>query len=199
MTYLLFSDDTNLICCSTDECLAFTNVNVSSSGTYTMVVSNVFGAVTSAPLTLNVIPVVERISVPAIHLTGEARTSLNVEYTDAIGPSDNWLPLETVNLTDEPQFCFDVSTPLSPQRFYRAWQSGTPTVLPSVNLPFMVPAITVAGNIGLLLRLDYLNAIGPTDVWATLDTMTLSNTSQLYFDSPFIGQSLRLYRIFPEL
>ena len=60
-----------------------------------------------------------------------------------------------------------------------------------------VPAITLTGNIGDSLRLDYINQIGPTNVWVTLDTITLTNTSQLYFDTSMIGQPPRLYRIVP--
>jgi hypothetical protein len=86
--------------------------------------------------------------------------------------------------------------PLPPQRFYRAWQTGTPSVVPSLNLNF-VPAITLTGNVGDSLRLDYINAIGPTNDWVTLATVTLTNTSQLYFDVSSIGQPQRLYRIVP--
>ncbi|HKI70483.1 MAG TPA: hypothetical protein VKA67_12905, partial [Verrucomicrobiae bacterium] len=84
------------------------------------------------------------------------------------------------------------------QRFYRVWQTGTPVVVPSLSLPALIPAITLAGNIGDSLRVDYINAVGPTDAWVTLDTVTLTNTSQLYFDTSSIGQPRRLYRIVPE-
>ena len=66
-----------------------------------------------------------------------------------------------------------------------------------LSLPGMVPAITLTGNIGDKLRLDCINQIGPTDAWLTLDTVTLTNTSQLYFDASSIGQPPRLYRITP--
>jgi hypothetical protein len=42
---------------------------------------------------------------------------------------------------------------------------------------------------------DYINRFGPTDAWATLDTVTLTNTSQLYFDVSAPGQPPRLYRL----
>jgi hypothetical protein len=61
----------------------------------------------------------------------------------------------------------------------------------------MVPAITLPGNPGDTVRLDYINAIGPTNAWVTLDTVTLTNTPQLYFDLSSIGQPRRLYRIVP--
>ena len=52
-------------------------------------------------------------------------------------------------------------------------------------------------NVGDSLRLDYINQTGPTDAWVTLDTVTLTNTSQLYFDVSVLGQPGRLYRIVP--
>jgi hypothetical protein len=65
-----------------------------------------------------------------------------------------------------------------------------------LNLNF-VPAITLTGNIGDSIRLDCINQFGPTDAWVTLDTVTFTNTSQLYFDVSSIGQPPRLYRIVP--
>jgi hypothetical protein len=47
------------------------------------------------------------------------------------------------------------------------------------------------------LRLDYINQFGPIDAWVTLDTVTLTNTAQLYFDVSASGQPQRLYRIVP--
>jgi hypothetical protein len=102
-----------------------------------------------------------------------------------------------MTLSNNSQVSFDVSEPLPPQRFYRVWQTGTPDVVPSLNLLGMVPAITFTGNVGASLRLDYINAIGPTDAWVTLETVTLTNTSQFYFDVSVLGQPARLYRITP--
>ena len=59
----------------------------------------------------------------------------------------------------------------------------------------MVPAITLTGAIGSSVRIDYINQFGPIDAWVTnLATVTLTNTSQLYFDTSAIGQPVRLYR-----
>jgi hypothetical protein len=145
---------------------------------------------------LNVIAAVERRPVPAVHLNGEPGSTMNLECADNLAPAPGWLPLATVSLNSTAQYYFDLSAPLPPQRFYRVWQAGTPSVVPSLNLNF-VPAITLTGNVGDSLRLDYINAIGPTDAWVTLDTVTLTNTSQLYFDVSSIGQPRRLYRIVP--
>jgi uncharacterized delta-60 repeat protein len=182
-------------CSNSDLCLS--GVRATNVGAYTLVMSNAVGAITSAPVTLNVIASVERRPVPAITLMGEIGASLNVEYTDAIGSPANWLPLDMVSLTNPPQYYFDVSAPLPPQRFYHAWQTGTPSVAPSLTLRAMIPAITLTGNIGDKLRLDCINQFGPTDAWVTLDTVTLTNTSQLYFDVSAPGQPPRLWRIVP--
>jgi hypothetical protein len=135
--------------------------------------------------------------VPALELLGDTGSALNVEYSDTLGSPTNWLPLHTVDLTTTPQLYLDVSAALPPQRFYRVWQTGTTTVLPSLNLPFFVPAITLTGNIGDQLRLDFINQFGPTDAWVSLDTVTLTNTSQVYFDLSAPSQPRRLYRIVP--
>jgi uncharacterized delta-60 repeat protein len=187
----------NAIAGCTNSVLSLSGVQASNIGAYTLVVSNAAGAITSAPIMLNVIPIVERRPVPGVEVTGEVGSSLHVEYTDALGSPANWETMATMTLSNTSQFYFDVSEPLPPERFYRAWQTGTPSVLPSLNLPYMVPAITLAGNVGDSLRLDYINAIGPTNAWVTLDTVTLTNTSQLYFDVSAIGQPRRLYRIVP--
>lgn len=195
LTYQWFFNGTNAITCA-NSCLVLTNVQFFQSGVYTVVVTNLFGAVTSAPAMLNVILPVERRPVPGINLTGEAGSSLNVEFTDAVAPPKTWLPLATVSLASPPQFYFDLSAQLPPQRFYRAWQFAPASMNPSLDL-HMIPAITLAGNPGDSVRVDGINAVGPIDAWFTLDTVTLTNTPQLYFDVSVIGQPPRLYRLIP--
>jgi len=162
-----------------------------------VVVTNLFAAVTSAPVTLNVIQSVNRRLVPGVNLLAQPGNFLGLDYRDNIGPTANWATLATMTLSNASQSYFDLSAPLPPQRFYRAWQSGTPGVVPSLSVAGMVPAITLTGNIGDSLRLDYINRIGPTDAWVTLATVTLTNTSQLYFDVSSVGQPARLWRIVP--
>ena len=192
--YVWYLNDTNLISCSTNCELELTNVQFSQSGAYTVVVSNALGAVTSAPAMLNVIAPVERRPVPGVKVTGETGSLLNVDYANSLSPAPNWTTLGSVSLTSTSQYYFDLTLPLPPQRFYRAWQTGTPGVMPSLDL-HLVPAITLTGNIGDSVRLDYINQFGPIDAWVTLDTVTLTNTSQLYFDVSAPGQPQRLYRL----
>jgi hypothetical protein len=59
----------------------------------------------------------------------------------------------------------------------------------------MATEIPLAGAIGSSVRVDYINAIGPTDAWVTLGTVLLTNTTQLYFDVTAFQQPTRLYRL----
>ena len=192
-TYQWFFNGNAIAGCTNRLCLS--GIQASNVGAYTLVVSNARGAVTSAPAMLNVIAPVERRPVPAVNLMAQPGSSLGLDYCDVTGSPSDWKTIATMTLSNASQFYFDVSEPLPPQRFYRAWQTGTPSVVPSLNLLGMVPAITLTGIVGASLRLDYINAIGPTDAWVTLETVTLTNTSQFYFDVSVLGQPARLYRI----
>jgi hypothetical protein len=194
--YLWYLNYTNLISWGTNSELELTNVQFAQSGAYSLVVSNALGAVTSSPAMLNVIAAVQRRPVPGVKVTGEAASLLNVDYANSLSPAPNWITLGSVSLASTSQYCFDLTLPLPPQRFYRAWQTGTPSVMPSLDL-HLVPAITLTGNIGHSVGVDYINQVGPTDAWVTLATVALTNTSQLYFDTSARGQPDRLYRLVP--
>lgn len=182
----------------TNRLLRLAVVQPTDAGGYSVVITNPVAAVSSSRALLNVIPRVERRIVPALTLVGQTGAVLHLENRATFDVSASWLTLDTVALTNPPQWYFDLTQPLTPQSFYRVWQSGMPAVRPSLNLPGMVPAITLAGGIGDSLRLDYINQFGPIDAWVTnLTTVTLTNTSQLYFDTSVIGQPPRLYRIVP--
>ena len=180
--------------CTNRLCLS--GIQASNVGAYTLVVSNVWGAVTSAPAMLNVIAPVPRRTVPAVSLVAQPGSSVGLDCCDTPGSTAGWTTLATMTMSNASQFYFDASNPPPPQRFYRVWQTGTPSVAPAMSLNF-VPAITLTGNAGDSVRLDYINQTGPTDAWVTLDTVTLTNTSQLYFDVSMLGQPARFYRIVP--
>jgi uncharacterized repeat protein (TIGR03803 family) len=174
--------------------LLFSDLQLAQSGAYQVVLTNAFGSFTSAPVMLNVIPVVERRLVPGIKVSGNISGTWNVERSDVLAPAD-WKNLATLNPGSAPQYCFDTSQPLPSMRFYRAGAaSGFEPVSLSLNF---YPAITAAGAIGTSVRVDKINPIGPTDAWITLGTMTLTNTPQLFFDLTEIGHISQLYRIVP--
>ena len=195
LSYQWFFNSTIAITGSTTNCaLLLTNVQPSQAGAYTVVVTNIAGAVTSPPAMLSVIPPVERRTVPALTLMGQPGSLLNLNDADAVGPSPHWATFDSVMLTNTSQWYFDLSTPLPPQRIYRAWQTGVPGVIPSLNLK-MAPAITLTGTVGSSVRVDYINQFGPIDAWVALATVPLTSTSQLYFDVSVPGQPRRLYRL----
>jgi len=121
---------------------------------------------------------------------------LNLDCTDDFVAAAPWLPLDTISMASTSQWCFDLSAPLPPQRFYRAWQLAPASVIPSLDL-YLIPALTLTGSPGDAARVDGINAVGPTDAWFTLATVKLTNSSQLYFDVAAVGQPQRLYRMIP--
>jgi uncharacterized repeat protein (TIGR03803 family) len=176
--------------------LQITNVQYANAGAYTVVATNLFGSVTSPPATLSVIPPVPRRVVPALKLSGDAGSFLHLNWADTPGPGATWQELDALTLSATQQFYADLTLPLPAQRFYRAWQTGPGSVGPSLDLG-MVPAITLTGIIGGSVRVDAINRFGPTDAWVTLDTVTLTNTTQFYFDFTMFRQPIRLYRLTP--
>ena len=88
-TYQWYLNGTNLPSCTSSN-LVLTNVLFSASANYTVVISNAVGAVTSAPVAVNVIPAVERRPVPGVKVMGQPGSSWDVDYADALSPAPNW-------------------------------------------------------------------------------------------------------------
>jgi uncharacterized repeat protein (TIGR03803 family) len=187
---------TNSLTGATNAVLELTNVQPAQAGAYTVVVTNAGLAVTGSPALLSVIPPVSRRTVPTLTVMGQPESFLNLDSRPALNSSAGWEILDTVSLTNASQRYFDVTVPFAPQRFYRAWQTNVLSP-PSILDVHLVPAITVTGAIGSSVRIDAINQFGPIDAWVTLDTVTLTNTSQLYFDTSAWGQPARLYRLVP--
>lgn len=196
MKYQLLFNETNLVSSGSNPSLVLTNVQLTQAGNYRIRVTNVFGAAISSPANLNVIDPVPRRMVPGLSLSAQGGNALGIEHSEAIATSQTWLALDNVTFTSSPQWYFDLTWPLPVQRFYRTWQPGPGITPPSVDL-HMIPALTLTGNSGDSVRVDGINQFGPTDAWFTLDTVTLTNTSQLYFDVTAPGQPERLYRLIP--
>lgn len=195
LAYVWFFNDTNFVSAGTNDFLSLTDLQLSQAGAYTVVVTNLYGAATSAPVKLGVIAPIARRLVPGLTLLAQPGSSLNVQFTEALAPAANWTPLETVLVTNASQWCFDVSDP-SPQRLYRAWQTNTGGPPPTLRLD-LVPALTLTGSIGASVRLDYINQFGPVDAWVALDAVLFTNSSQFYFDISALGKPPRLWRAVP--
>jgi hypothetical protein len=190
--YQWFFSSTNALGSATNSYLALANVQPFQAGAYTVVVTNLGGAVTSAPALLSVIPPVDRRVVPAVHLPSGTGDLLHLEYADNLATAPAWSSFTNVTLGSGPQLCFDLSQPLPVQRFYRTWQTNGPQPVLDMSLAAEIP---LTGAIGRSVRVDYINAIGPTDAWVTLDTVLLTSTPQLYCDVTAFRQPTRLYRL----
>ena len=68
---------------------------------------------------------------------------------------------------------------------------GAPTSL-GIKL---VPALSLTGEVGATYQVEYADALAATNVWTPLDSRTLPNSPQLYFDSSAVGQPARYYRL----
>jgi hypothetical protein len=193
--YQWYINGTNALGGATNALLRLTNVQPAQAGSYTVVVTDPAGAVTSAPALLSVILPVVRTVVPAVHLLGGTGSLLHLECADSLaGSAPPWFSFTNVTLGSGPQLGFDLSQPLPAQRFYRTWQTNGPQPALDLGLATEIP---LAGAIGRSVRVDYINVIGPTDAWVTLDTVLLTNTTQLYFDVTAFRQPTRLYRLVP--
>ncbi|HXP60391.1 MAG TPA: choice-of-anchor tandem repeat GloVer-containing protein [Dongiaceae bacterium] len=190
--YQWYFGDTNALGGATNASLELTNVQPFQAGAYTVVVTNLYGAVTSAPALLSVIAPVESQVVSAIHLPGGTSNVLHLEYADSLADAPTWSSFTNLTLSGGPQLCFDLSQPLSAQRFYRAWQTNGPQPMLDMSMATEIP---LAGAIGSSVQIDYINRFGPTNAWVTLDTVTLTNSPQLYFDATMFRQPTRLYRL----
>ena len=176
--------------------LLLTSVQPAQAGNYTLVITRPDSSVTNGPAALNVIPPVPRTLVPAVAVAGPTGGPVTLEYAASISAPSTWLALGTLDFTNRPQWCVDLSVPPPAERFYRAWRPVTFGSAPALSLAF-APALTISGTIGSAVRLDYINQFGPTNAWAPLSTITLTNSSQVYVDTSAIGQPPRLWRLVP--
>jgi hypothetical protein len=195
LAYQWFHSGTNVPADPAYSHLTLPNIQLSQAGSWTVVVTNAFGMATSSPAMLSVIVPVAHRAAQSLTLMGEAGSTLNLDYVDSLSATPNWFSLDIVTLASTSEAYFDLTDPLPPQRYYRTWQTGSPSRAPSLDLWGQVPAITLTGNVGDSVRVDWITRYGPTDAWVPLGTVTLTNTSQLYFDTSALGQPERLYRL----
>jgi uncharacterized repeat protein (TIGR03803 family) len=179
----------------TNSSLLLPSVQPSNAGVYSVIVTYGAGSATNPPpAMLSVIPPVPKNTVPAISLTGDAGSFLHLIWASTPGPDADWQELDVITLSSTQQFYPDLTLPLTSSRFYRAWQGNAPSARPALQMRFGTE-LTLTGAIGNHVRIDRINQYGPTDAWVTLDTVTLTNTTQGYFDFTMFHQPPRLYRV----
>ena len=120
ISYQWFFNQTNLVAGATNSTLTLTNLTSAQSGQYAMMASNYLGSTMSQSASLSVLPALTINIVPAISVYGGIGSSYSIQYVNVIGPTNAWVTLATITLTNSPQYYFDVSAIGQPARFYRS-------------------------------------------------------------------------------
>lgn len=60
---------------------------------------------------------------------------------------------------------------------------------------YLVPAISLVGDLGATYRLEYINGFGPGYAWNSLASVTITNQPQFHCDISAIGEPKRFYRL----
>jgi len=111
---------TNVLAGKTNASLTLTNLQSSQSGEYSVKVTGAGVSSNSSPALLSVVPGlgIEAV-VPLLTLRGDVGSDYSLEYINAIGPTNNWVPLVTLTITNNPQPYIDTSAAGKPTRLYR--------------------------------------------------------------------------------
>jgi hypothetical protein len=107
---------------ATNSPLHLTNLHIWQSGAYSLVATNIFGSVTSAPAILNVLTSLGIDMIPAITLTAEVGYNYSLQFITAASPTNGWNSIVTITITNNPQTFLDWSALGEPRRFYRLVQ-----------------------------------------------------------------------------
>ena len=110
---------TNAIIGATNATLVITNAQETDAGSYTVTVANESGSVTSDLAVLTILPGLGINLVPAIAIAGTSGALYDLEYANVIGPTNAWVTLATIMVTNNPQVYCDISAIGQPARFYR--------------------------------------------------------------------------------
>ena len=110
----------------TNSTLQLLNLQWPNSGSYSVIVSNSVGAVVSAPAILSVMSSLNVHLIPRITLGGDIGYTYRLEYINAVGPTNQWMLLDMVSITNNPQFYYDNSALGLSQRFYRLAFTNAP-------------------------------------------------------------------------
>jgi hypothetical protein len=119
-----------LLSSQTGSSLNFASAQLTNQGSYYIVVTNAYGAATSAPVVLTVTTngaAIQDISMYAclnnmyagLNILGWPQHSYVLSYTTDVGPSPVWTPLATNFMTAPNWFYVDMDSPFQPRRFYR--------------------------------------------------------------------------------
>jgi len=120
LSYQWVFNGTNVLAGATDRTLSLASLTLFQSGQYSLIASNLAGAVFSQPATLTVAPI--RGIVMPITLPGDIGSSWRIDYVNDLGSTNKWVTLATVTLTNTSQTYSDTTALGQSHRFYRVVQ-----------------------------------------------------------------------------
>lgn len=112
--------DGALIHGATNSMLRLNNVKLVNQGSYSVVVSNALGVVTSVPANLTVDPSIQIALYAGLTIEGEAGRLCQIEYSDDLRNTNNWKSLTNFSLPTDRFLWFDTESPNVTRRYYRA-------------------------------------------------------------------------------
>jgi hypothetical protein len=187
LSYQWFFRDTNAIPGATNSTLTLSNLTFQQTGDYTVTITNPAGSVTTPPAFLTVEAMLEATSALVLAVSGPPAAPLILEYRTTLSPAAAWSALTTVTPANATPIFVELSRD-QPQGFYRT----TPPAL-TFQVGF-IPALTVLGDRGTLLRLEFRSALDPLSAWQPLATLPMTGEPQPYLDTSAFGQPPRSYR-----
>ncbi len=164
------------------------------SGVYHVIVTNFYGAATSPPAMLAVIPAIAKQQVMALLISGALGSSVNLFWANTPEAKTDWHYLEKVTLNTSNQYYLDSADQFPTSRYYSATQTGTGAVQPGLQM-LIATKLSLNGTVGSQVQIDCINPIGPTDAWTLLANVVLTNPVQSYHDFDAYGKPPRLYRV----
>jgi hypothetical protein len=103
----------------TGPSLVLTNLQMADAGSYTVVITNLFGSVTSAPALLTMNPAGVSVALHmGVTIEGVVAQTYGIQYTVNLN-TDSWVGHTNVILTSPTQTWFDSEPAARPQRYYR--------------------------------------------------------------------------------
>jgi len=101
--------------------LTLSPLQKTDAGAYWVVVSNVFGIVTSAPAQLTVYDACIDLHMYAgLNISGQQGSSYVLSYSTDLSNTNGWVPMATNTMGSSGWFYLDMDSPFSPHRFYKA-------------------------------------------------------------------------------
>ena len=113
---------------ATNQTLTLTNLQNSFAAGYTVVVTNLYGSVTSSPpanLTINPAGVAIALY-PGVKIDGVVGLTYGIQYSTNIADMNGWIGVTNLTFTEPTEIWYDSIPASLPQRFYRVLQGPIP-------------------------------------------------------------------------